>query len=117
MSIDPDTKVDAVDTYVGNKIRERRHELNLTQVELAAAIGVQFQQVQKYETGFNRVSASRLAKVAKFLKVPISYFFTLEYRSPSEGEWPTANEEKLLQDWRGLNQKQKAAVLKLIAAM
>lgn len=65
-----------VDNFVGRKIRMRRVELGISQTELAEAIGVKFQQVQKYETGVNRVSASRLWLIAETLRSPIEYFFT-----------------------------------------
>ena len=53
----------------------RRSELGMTQTDLAKALGITFQQVQKYEQGKNRVGGSRLAGVAKTLQVPVSYFF------------------------------------------
>ena len=53
----------------------RRKELGLTQLELARGIGVTFQQVQKYENGGSRISASRLSEVAEYLQVPVAYFF------------------------------------------
>ena len=64
-----------IDHVIGDKIRMRRGELGMTQTDLAKAIGVTFQQVQKYEQGKNRVGGSRLAAVAKALDVPVSYFF------------------------------------------
>ncbi len=64
-----------IDTYVGKRIRERRLEKGLTQKELADATGVKFQQIQKYETGMNRVSASRMWEISLELGVPITYFF------------------------------------------
>lgn len=64
-----------VDHYVGARIRRRRIELNMTQVELGYKIGVSFQQVQKYEKGVNRVGGSRLAQIANELQVPPGYFF------------------------------------------
>lgn len=64
-----------VDAYVGERIRERRTALGLTQDHLASALEISYQQVQKYETGANRVSAGRLYEVAKKLDVDISYFF------------------------------------------
>ncbi|WP_306150701.1 helix-turn-helix domain-containing protein [Roseovarius sp. MMSF_3281] len=64
-----------VDKHVGKQIRARRHVLGLTQTELAEAIGVKFQQVQKYETGANRVSASKLFLMAETLQVEIAYFW------------------------------------------
>jgi transcriptional regulator with XRE-family HTH domain len=64
-----------IDMLVGRRIRARRNELSVTQTELAERLGVTFQQVQKYETGKNRVSCSRLSDIAKTLETPISYFF------------------------------------------
>src|ERR671926_101672 len=64
-----------VDRVIGAKIRMRRGELGMTQTDLAKAVGVTFQQVQKYEQGKNRVGGSRLAGIAKALAVPVSYFF------------------------------------------
>jgi len=64
-----------VDTYVGRRIRQRRWMLGVTQQQLGAALGISLQQVQKYETGVNRVSASRMWHIGSVLKVPVSYFF------------------------------------------
>ncbi|HLO78996.1 MAG TPA: helix-turn-helix transcriptional regulator [Magnetospirillum sp.] len=64
-----------VDAYVGKRIRLRRGELGMTQERLADALGLTFQQVQKYEKGANRVGASRLFDLARVLEVPIGYFF------------------------------------------
>lgn len=64
-----------VDVHVGGRIRLRRTLLGLSQGGLAEAIGLTFQQVQKYERGANRVSASMLYRVAQALDVPVSFFF------------------------------------------
>ena len=64
-----------VDTHVGIKIRQRRWLVGMTQQQLAAEVGIKFQQIQKYETGANRVSASRLWDIAGTLQVEISFFF------------------------------------------
>ena len=64
-----------VDQHVGRRIRMRRTMIGLSQEKLGAALGLTFQQVQKYEKGSNRVSASRLYNVAKVLGVPVQYFF------------------------------------------
>lgn len=64
-----------VDVHVGKHIRQRRWLIGMTQQQLAEQIGIKFQQVQKYETGANRVSASRLWCIASALNVPISFFF------------------------------------------
>lgn len=64
-----------VDTHVGKKIRQRRWLTGMTQQELAEIVGIKFQQIQKYETGANRVSASRLWDISEALDVPIASFF------------------------------------------
>jgi transcriptional regulator with XRE-family HTH domain len=63
------------DEYVGIAMRFRRKQLGLSQTELAKAIGVTFQQVQKYEKGTNRIGAGRLSAVSQALQVPVAYFF------------------------------------------
>ncbi|MDG6094057.1 helix-turn-helix domain-containing protein [Acetobacter sp. AN02] len=65
----------ALDAHIGARIRLRRMLLGMTQVELGEALGLTFQQVQKYERGTNRVSASRLAEIARALDVPIGFFY------------------------------------------
>ena len=64
-----------VDVHVGARVRTRRLLIGMNQETLARALGLTFQQVQKYEGGANRVSASRLSQIAEVLGVPISYFF------------------------------------------
>lgn len=64
-----------IDAHVGLRLRQRRILLGLSQERLAAALGLTFQQVQKYERGANRVSASRLYELSRVLEVPIGYFF------------------------------------------
>ncbi len=64
-----------VDAHVGKRIRHRRWLVGMTQQQLADAVGIKFQQIQKYETGMNRVSASRLWDIASTLNVPVSFFF------------------------------------------
>src|SRR6202049_2982295 len=64
-----------IDVHVGKRVRMRRLLLGMNQETLANALGLTFQQVQKYEGGANRVSASRLSAMAEILGVPISYFF------------------------------------------
>lgn len=64
-----------VDIHVGKQLRMRRVMLGLSQESIGKAIGVTFQQVQKYERGINRMGSSRLYDFAKFLTVPVSYFF------------------------------------------
>jgi transcriptional regulator with XRE-family HTH domain len=61
--------------HLGKQLRARRSALGLTQTQVARAINVTFQQIQKYEKGTNGVSSSRLLQLANFLKVPVKYFF------------------------------------------
>lgn len=64
-----------IDSHVGRRLRQRRSLLGMTQQRLAESVGIKFQQIQKYESGANRVSASRLWALAEALEVPVSYFF------------------------------------------
>jgi transcriptional regulator with XRE-family HTH domain len=66
---------DPVDVQVGSRVRLRRNMLGLSQEKLGEAIGLTFQQVQKYERGANRISASRLHELSRVLDVPVSFFF------------------------------------------
>jgi transcriptional regulator with XRE-family HTH domain len=63
------------DLHVGKLLRQRRWLLGMTQQQLAQGVGIRFQQVQKYESGANRISASRLWDLSKALRVPVTYFF------------------------------------------
>lgn len=79
-----------VDAHVGKRIRHRRWMIGMTQQQLADKVGIKFQQIQKYETGMNRVSASRLWDIADTLGVNIGFFFegiddNHEARGPVEG--------------------------------
>ena len=64
-----------VDVHVGKRVRHRRWMLGVTQQQLAEKVGIKFQQIQKYETGMNRISASRLWDIAEALEVSVSFFF------------------------------------------
>lgn len=75
-----------IDVEVGARIRIERRLKGMSQTALGVAIGVTFQQVQKYELGVNRVSASRLAQLSGILSVPVSHFFPT---SPEEAGTPT----------------------------
>lgn len=65
-----------VDVHFGKRIRHRRWLVSVTQQQLAETVGIKFQQIQRYETGANRVSASRLWDIAESLEVDVSFFFT-----------------------------------------
>jgi len=72
----------AIDTYVGSRVRMRRQLLGLSQERLADQIGVTFQQVQKYEKGLNRIGASRLQRIADVLRTSPSFFFQQDDSEP-----------------------------------
>src|SRR5580658_7922528 len=64
-----------IDKHVGSRVRMRRMMLSMSQEKLGDALGLTFQQVQKYEKGTNRIGASRLQQISSILQVPISFFF------------------------------------------
>jgi transcriptional regulator with XRE-family HTH domain len=64
-----------IDKHVGSRVRMRRMMLSMSQEKLGNALGLTFQQVQKYEKGTNRIGASRLQQISSILQVPISFFF------------------------------------------
>ena len=66
---------DPIDSHVGARLRMRRVLVGMSQEKLGAALSITFQQIQKYEKGANRVSASRLQEIARILQVPPSFFF------------------------------------------
>lgn len=78
-----------VDIHVGKRIRHRRWQVGITQQQLAEKVGIKFQQIQKYETGMNRVSASRLWDISDVLDVKICFFFN----GMKNDEDSTANDE------------------------
>ena len=86
------TEPNPIDVHVGRRVRLRRKELGLSQERLAGGLGLTFQQVQKYERGANRVSASKLFEVARILRVPIGYFFEGldDPASPDGGDYANA---------------------------
>jgi transcriptional regulator with XRE-family HTH domain len=86
-------KPDPIDVEVGRRIRLQRRLKGMNQRSLGEALGVTFQQVQKYEKGTNRVGASRLSDLSHFLGVPVSYFFESE-QSHNDAEGLEAHEMK-----------------------
>ncbi|MGY6662355.1 MAG: helix-turn-helix domain-containing protein [Glycocaulis sp.] len=64
-----------IDRHVGERLRHRRRLLGLTQKELAERVGIRFQQIHKYETGINRISAGRLFEIAEALGAPVEHFY------------------------------------------
>jgi transcriptional regulator with XRE-family HTH domain len=72
---DDERSPNPIDVHVGRRVRQRRKALGVTQERLAEDLGLTFQQVQKYERGANRVSASKLYEIARSLRTSIGYFF------------------------------------------
>jgi len=68
-------RANPIDQHVGNRVRMRRMFLGMSQEKLGEALGLTFQQVQKYEKGTNRIGASRLHEIARVLGVPVQYFY------------------------------------------
>lgn len=77
-----------IDRHLGKRLRQRRRTLGMTQQQIAEAVGVRFQQIQKYECGANRISAARLWLLAKALEAPVGAFFDglTDEGSTAEGE-------------------------------
>ncbi|MCC6008716.1 MAG: helix-turn-helix transcriptional regulator [Rhodobacteraceae bacterium] len=89
-----------VDVHVGQRLRQRRWLAGMTQQQLAERVGIRFQQIQKYETGMNRVSASRLWEIGCALEVPVAYFF--EGLSESDSDDPGRAPGDLINDREAL---------------
>jgi transcriptional regulator with XRE-family HTH domain len=71
----PRSAINPTDRHVGSRVRMRLLMLDMSQTDLADALGLTFQQVQKYEKGSNRISASRLQHISQILQVPVPFFF------------------------------------------
>ena len=92
-----------VDVHVGKRIRHRRWMVGMTQQQLAEKVGIKFQQIQKYETGMNRVSASRLWDISFALGVTVSFFFEgLEQQEDGENSAEAAVPDDILADKEAL---------------
>ncbi|HEY5411755.1 MAG TPA: helix-turn-helix transcriptional regulator [Caulobacteraceae bacterium] len=89
----------SVDVHVGGRVRVRRRLIHMTQETLADLIAVTFQQVQKYERGTNRISASKLFAIAESLDVPISYFFEGLDATDGDGPGVTEGSEQNIQNF------------------
>ncbi len=116
---------EAVDIHVGKRLRQRRRQIGITQKALAQKTGVKFQQVQKYETGANRVSASRLWDIADVLDVPVSYFFDELNPGAGKESWAGPDADQLasretcdlVASWYSMPATQRAILLALAKDM
>lgn len=86
-----------VDNHVGQRLRQRRQELGLSQTAVADRLEVTFQQVQKYERGMNRISASRLYDLCEILNVPVEYFFDGLEAVADDPDGPDLNDPELIE--------------------
>ncbi|MDM9993834.1 helix-turn-helix transcriptional regulator, partial [Bartonella henselae] len=108
------------DIFVGKKIRFRRKMLKMSQKTLADHLKVSSQQIQKYETGLNRVSAGRLKEIADILSVPIAFFYAdlfTKQDTPTQHDEVASNREEylLLKRFRVLTSVKQRAILQLLS--
>ena len=111
-----------IDEHVGRSIRAYRKLKGYSQQQLAEKVGVKFQQLQKYETGLNRVSASRLWMIADALGIAPSAFFPDDnddhvFTEDNDDHVFTEDEARLIQQFRGLDDDRKASVLRVAEAL
>ena len=99
-----------LDVAIGKAIGDRREAVGMTQRRLGAAIGVSFQQIQKYENGSNRIASSKLMLAANALKCDVA-----ELVGERRGELPGT--ARLIRAWSNLNDKQREAVTSMIKAV
>ncbi|WP_375670368.1 helix-turn-helix domain-containing protein [Bartonella sp. PS7NMGDW] len=118
-----------IDILIGKRIRYRRISIGLSQKALGSHLGVSFQQIQKYEKGFNRVSAKCLLEIAQKLDVPVNFFYAdiatkediptkenLSIHAPHhDQETYSEKEQALLKNFRELQPKKQKAILWLIS--
>jgi transcriptional regulator with XRE-family HTH domain len=122
----------AIDQHIGRRMQLRRNILGMSLKDLAAATGVTFQQIQKYETADNRVSASRLFQIGLAMQTPVSFFFvglpgnmpdetkatrSMHVRQPDEPDDPMLRDESLRLVklyWRLDNDAQRDAIMQLL---
>ena len=88
-----------IDKHVGSRVRMRRMMLSMSQEKLGDALGLTFQQVQKYEKGTNRIGASRLQQIAHILQVPVSFFFEGAPHSAGHGGMSEATSPAYVADF------------------
>lgn len=108
-----------IDHYVGQRIRARRMALSISQEKLGAALGVTFQQIQKYERGTNRVSASRLSETAAILSVPVGHFFPDDAATSPEATADlaflgTPEGARIVAAWPQLDRVAREAIMQIV---
>ncbi|WP_375266434.1 helix-turn-helix domain-containing protein [Planktotalea sp.] len=106
-----------VDVLIGARIKGRRIALKISQTKLAEAVGVRFQQVQKYESGANRVSASRLLLIAETLGVPIAYFFQGLDSTTTSDDTPSSEGARSTTPMNALSDARVSEILALVETL
>jgi transcriptional regulator with XRE-family HTH domain len=114
-----------IDLHIGQRVRHRRWLLGMTQQQLAQSVGIRFQQIQKYESGANRISASRLWDLAKALEMPVSFFFdgldagkgAAAMESADEGLLQNKETMDLIRAYYALNESPRRRLLELAKAL
>ena len=113
------TRPHPIDIAVGQRVRYRREDLDVTQSDLARALGITYQQVQKYERGVNRISASKLHEIARVLEVTCGWLMG-EHGAPSQKDLPPVPDDKaykMLNAWLRLDRDSQDAVLNLASRL
>lgn len=106
-----------VDAHVGSQLKTRRAAMGLTQSDVAKHLNISFQQVQKYELGRNRISASKLYDAAQLLQVEVGYFFAgLDNPGVDTLSPQTPEEAKALELFRGQKKSNREAILRILQA-
>ena len=106
-----------IDIHVGQRLKQQRKLQGISQENLAKQLGITFQQIQKYENGTNRISASKLYELSQILKTPIQFFFENYEKSTQQIEKPselTTKELTLIKSFRQLTPAQQQALISLI---
>jgi len=108
-----------VDLHVGERVRQRRWMMALTQTQLGEHVGIKFQQIQKYESGTNRISASRIWEIAAALQVPVSFFFeglvgpTIDRREIQSGVLSDKEAQELVRTYYAIPKTQRRRLFDL----
>ena len=111
-----------IDLHIGQRVRHRRWLLGMTQQQLAQAVGIRFQQIQKYESGANRISASRLWDLARALDMPVSFFFEglagdKSAEAADDGVLQNKETMDLIRAYYGLDEGPRRRLLELAKAL
>ncbi len=114
---DKKQNVKDLERYIGARIRQRRTELGLTQLQLARQLNLSYQQVQKYETGLNRISAGRLLQISSLLFIDINYFFKGLDVIPEIGNKTSFKIPTIYQEEVHLDKNVQRAIANLVSVM